>query len=56
MVSYTTPYVCGKKDFISTKLEKHSIIAIEWLENNYMKVNSDKWNFFISENKLEHLK
>ena len=40
----TTPYVCGKNlDFVLTELEEHSIIAIEWFENNYMKINnSDK--------------
>ena len=38
----TIPYVCGKKpEFVLTKLEEHSIIAIEWFENNYMKMNSD---------------
>ena len=42
--SDTTRYVCGKNlDFLLTKLEEHSAIAIEWSENNYMKMNSDKF-------------
>ena len=46
---------CGKNlDFVLTKLEEHSIIAIECFENNYMKMNSDKCHLFISENKFEH--
>ena len=52
----TTPYVCGKNlDFVPTGLEEHSITAIEWFENNYMKMNSDKCHLFILENKFEHL-
>ena len=38
----TTPYVCGK----NLELEEHSIIAIEWFENNYMKMNSGKCHLF----------
>ena len=51
-----TPYVCGKNlDFVLTKFGEHSIIAIEWFENNYMEINSDKCQLFISGNKFEHL-
>ena len=36
----TTPYVCGQNlDFSFTELEEHSIIATEWFEDNYMKIN-----------------
>ena len=28
---------------------------MKWLENNYMKMNSDKCHLFISGNKFEHL-
>ena len=52
----TTPYVCGKNlDFVLTELEEHSITAIDWFENNYMKMNSDKCHLFFSGNKFEHL-
>ena len=52
----TTPYVCGKNlEFILTKLEEHFIIAIEWFESNYVKINSDKCHLFISGNKFEYL-
>ena len=51
-----TPYVCGKNlDFALTKLGDHSIIAIEWFENNYMKMNSDRCHLFNLGNKIEHL-
>ena len=51
-----TPYVCGKNlDFVLTELEEYSIIAIEWFEKNYMRMNSDKCHLFISGNKFEHL-
>ena len=51
----TTPYVCGKNlDFVLTELEEHSIIAIEWFQNNYMKINSDKCHRFISGNRFEN--
>ena len=52
----TTTYVCRNNlDFALTELEKHSTIAIEWFENNYMKMNLDKCRLFISGNKFEHL-
>ena len=52
----TTPFVYDKDlQFILTKLENHSDIAIKWFENNYMKMNSDKCHLFISGHKFEHL-
>ena len=42
------------KKFVRTELEEHSIIAMEWFENNYMKINSDQCHLFISGNKSEH--
>ena len=54
--SDTIRYVCGKNfDFLLTKLEEHSAIAIEWSENNYMKMNSVECHLFILGNKFEHL-
>ena len=39
----TAPYVCDKNfEFVLTKLENHSDIAIKWFEDNYTKMNSDK--------------
>ena len=36
------PYVCGKNlDVVLAESEEHCIIAIEWFDNNYMKMNSD---------------
>ena len=53
---HTTPYVCGNNLYFAlTELEEHFIIAIEWFENNYMKMNPDKCHLFISGNKFEHL-
>ena len=52
----TTPYVCNKNlEYVLTKLEEHSDIAIKWFENNYMKMNSDKCHLYISGHKFEHL-
>ena len=53
----TTPYVCDKNlEFALTKLENHSDIAINWFEDNYMKMNSDKCHLFISGHTFEHLR
>ena len=45
----TTPYVCNKNlEFVFTKLENHSDVAIKWLEDNYMKIISVKYVTFLS--------
>ena len=50
----TTPYVCNKNlEFVLLKLEEQYNIAINWFENNYMKMNSDKCHLLISGNKYE---
>ena len=52
----TTPYICNKNlEFVLTKLENHSNIAIKWFEENYMKINSNKCHLFIPGQKFEHL-
>ena len=52
----TTPYVCDKNlEFVLSKLENHSDIAIKWFEDDYMKINSDKCHLFISGHKFKHL-
>ena len=56
LVHATTHYVWDKKlEFVLTELENHSDIAIKWLKNNYMKMNSDKCRIFNSGHKFEHL-
>ena len=42
-------------EFVLSKLENHSDIAIKWFEDNYMKMNSDKYHLFISGHKFGHL-
>ena len=37
------------------RLEHDSLVAIEWFESNYMKLNGDKCHFLIAGNKHEHL-
>ena len=37
------------------RLEHDALIAIEWFECNYMKLNESKCHFLISGNKSEHL-
>ena len=37
---------------ILTELEEHSIISIEWFVSDYIKMNSDKCELFISESKF----
>ena len=50
----TTSYVRDNNlDFFLIKLEEYFIIATEWFENNYMKMNSDKCHLFISGNKCD---
>ena len=56
LVHATTHYVWDKNlEFVLTELENHSDIAIKWLKNNYMKMNSDKCHLFNSSHKFEHL-
>ena len=42
----TTLYACDQDlGLLLKRLENDSITAIEWFENNYMKLNSDKCHF-----------
>ena len=36
-------------------IEEHSIITIEWLEDSYKKMNSDRCHLFILGHKFYHL-
>ena len=43
---YTTFHACDKDlNFLINRLEHDSYLAIEWFENNSMKLNQDKWHF-----------
>ena len=45
----TTFYACDRDlETVLQKLEHDSLLAIEWFENNYMKLNSDKCHLLIS--------
>ena len=50
----TTFYACDSNlTNLVERLEHDSKLAIEWFENNYMKLNSDKCHFLISGHKHE---
>ena len=52
----TTPFVCDKDlEFVISQLEEHSQVAINWFENNYMKMNSDKCHLLVSGHKHEQI-
>ena len=40
-------------DTVIRKLEHDSLIAIEWFEANYMKLNADKYHLLVAGNKHE---
>ena len=45
----TTPYCAGKSaEFVVNNLEQSSAILFEWLNNNYMKVNTGKSHLLLS--------
>ena len=45
----TTFYACHQElESVLLRLEHDSLLAIEWFENNYMKLNSDKCHLLIS--------
>ena len=45
----TTYYACHQElETVLQRLEHDSLLAIEWFENNYMKLNSDKCHLLIS--------
>ena len=47
----TTPYCAGKSaEFVVNNLEQSSAILFEWLNNNYMKVNTGKSHLLLSGN------
>ena len=45
----STPYCVGKSaEFVVNNLEQSSTILFEWLNNNYMKVNTGKSHLLLS--------
>ena len=52
----TTFYACDKDlNHLINRLEHHSFLAIEWFENNSMKLNDDKCHLLISGHKFENV-
>ena len=51
----TTFYACDKDlNHLINRLEHDSFLAIEWFENNSMKLNDDKCHLLISGHKYEN--
>ena len=49
----TTFFACGKDlNSLINRLEQNSLLAIEWFENSYMKLNQEICNLLIFGNKL----
>ena len=50
-------FFCIEKylNFLINRLEHDSLLAIEWFENNYMKLNQEKCHFLVSGNKFENI-
>ena len=52
----TTPYACDTSiESVVQRLEKDSLSAMIWFENNYMILNADKCHFLMAGNTPEHL-
>ena len=51
-----TLFVCNENlDFVLNELERKSNIAIDWFQNNYMKMNSDKCHLLVVGYKFEKI-
>ena len=51
----TTFHACDMVNFLIKRLEHDSILAIEWFENNNMKLNQDKCHLLVSGYKNENV-
>ena len=50
----TTFYVCDKGfNTLINRLEHYTALAVEWFENNFIKLNQDKCHFLVSGHKHE---
>ena len=44
----TTSFICNKNlDCVLNKLERNSNIVIDWFQDNYVKMNSDKFHLLV---------
>ena len=49
-------FVCNENlDFVLGELERNSNIAIDWFQNNYMKMNSDRCHLLVAGHKFEQI-
>ena len=54
-VDDTTPFVCSQNlAEVVKKLEENSDLVINWFQNNYMKLNTNKCHLLMSGSKYEH--
>ena len=52
----TTPFIWNENlDFVLKELERNPNTAIDWFQNNYMKMNSDKCHLFVVGHKFEQI-
>ena len=52
----TTPFTGNKNlGFVLNELERNSNIAIDWFQNNYMNMNSDKCHLLVAGHKFEQI-
>ena len=52
----TTPHVCDTDiQNLTRRLEHDCLLAMDWFDNNYMKLNEDKCHFLIAGFKHEHI-
>ena len=50
----TTFFACEKDlNFLINRLEHDSLLATEWFENNYMRLNQEKCNLLVSGTSLK---
>ena len=48
--------MCDKDlNHLTKKLEHDSLLAIEWFDSNYMKLNEEKCHFIVAGHKFEHI-
>ena len=52
----TISFVCNENlDFVLGELERNSNIAIDWFQNDYMKMNSDKCHLLVVGHKFDQI-
>ena len=49
-------HACDKDlNEVIRRLQHNSYLAIEWFGNNYMKLNTDKYNVHVASHKFEYM-